>query len=260
MFTTRRRDGNMNENVFSDNKPWEDIFISSKEGGKWTPAKNIGAPVDIGAPVGTLNHESTTALSRDGNTLLIYKDENNGDIYVTSRKTTSEPWSAPEPLEGINSTYAESSASLSTDGTTLYFSSDRPGGLGGFDIYMATKDSRGNWTKIKNLGPGINTPYDEEGPFIDYEGKVLYFSSKARKGMGGYDIFKSTLTDVKNNKWSDPENLGYPINTPDNDVYFVGSKDGKRGYYSSVREDGLGYADIYRVDHTRCGEEGNNTR
>lgn len=242
VFTTRRKDGNMNENVFSDNKPWEDIFISTKENGKWTPAKNIGAPVT------TLNHESTTALSRDGNTLLIYKDENNGDIYVTSRKADNEPWSAPEPLKGINSTYAELASSLSTDGSTLYFSSDRPGGLGGLDIYVATKDNRGQWSKIRNLGPGINTQYDEDGPFIDYEGKTLYFSSKGRKTMGGYDIFKSTLIDAKNNNWSEPENLGYPINTPDNDIYFVGSKDGKRGYYSSVRESGMGYSDIYRVD------------
>jgi outer membrane protein OmpA-like peptidoglycan-associated protein len=243
VFTTRRRDGNLNENVFSDNKPWEDIFIATKENGEWTKAKNIGAPV------GTLNHESTTALSRDGNTLIIYKDENNGDVYITSRKSANEPWSAPEPLEGINSTsYAESSASLSTDGSIIYFSSDRPGGLGGLDIYMATRDRSGNWIKIKNLGPGINTQFDEDGPFIDHEGKTLYFSSKGRKGMGGFDIFKATLTDAKNNKWSEPENLGYPINTPDNDIYFVGTKDGKRGYYSSVRETGLGYSDIYRVD------------
>lgn len=243
VFTTRRRDGNTNENVFSDNKPWEDIFISTKQGDAWLPAKNIGAPVT------TLNHESTTGLSRDGNTLIIYKDDNNGDVYITSRKSAAEPWSVPQPLEGINSTtYAESSASLSTDGSTIYFSSDRPGGQGGFDIYMATRDRGGNWIKIKNLGPTINTPFDEEGPFIDQEGKTLYFSSKGHKGMGGYDIFKATLTDAKNNKWSEPENLGYPINTPDNDIYFVGTKDGKRGYYSSVREDGRGYSDIYRID------------
>lgn len=241
VFTTRRRDGNINENVFSDNKPWEDIFISTKENGKWLPAKNIGAPV------ATLNHESTAALSRDGNTLFIYKDDNAGDIYVTTRNADGT-WTAPDPLTSINTTYAERSASLSSDGTTLYFSSDRPGGLGGLDIYKAVKDKRGEWSELKNLGPGINTVFDEEGPFIDYTGKTLYFSSTGRKGMGGYDIFKSTLTDAKNNKWSEPENLGYPINTPDNDVFFVGTKDGKRGYYSSVREDGLGYSDIYRID------------
>lgn len=241
VFTTRRREGNMNENVFSDNKPWEDIFISTKVNGKWTAAKNIGAPVT------TPTHESTAALSADGNTLFIYKDENGGDIYFTTRKPDGT-WIEPEPLQGVNSTYAELSASLSTDGTTLYFASDRPGGLGGLDIYIATKDRRGQWSGIKNLGPSINSTFDEEAPFIDYAGKILYFSSKGRKGMGGYDIFKSTLTDAKNNKWTEPENLGFPINTPDNDVFFVGTKDGKRGYYSSVREDGLGYADIYRVD------------
>jgi outer membrane protein OmpA-like peptidoglycan-associated protein len=243
VFTTRRKDGNMNENVFSDNKPWEDIFIATKENAnaKWSRAKNIGAPVT------TLTHESTLALSRDGKTLLIYKDERGGDIFQSTRNP-DDTWSEPEALQGVNSSYSERSASLSSDGKTLYFASDRPGGLGGLDIYAATKDNRGQWTKIKNLGAGINSTFDEEGPFIDYEGKILYFSSKGRKGMGGYDIFKSTLTDPKDNKWSDPENLGYPINTPDDDVFFVGTKDGKRGYYSSTREDGQGYSDIYRVD------------
>jgi outer membrane protein OmpA-like peptidoglycan-associated protein/tetratricopeptide (TPR) repeat protein len=241
VFTTRRRDGNVNQDVDSDNKPFEDIFIATKSGDKWSASKNVGSPVT------TLTHESSAALTRDGNTLLIYKDDNNGDIYVTSRKPDGT-WTAPDPLEGINSNFAETSASFSPDGNTLYFASDRPGGLGGFDIFVASKDSRGNWTRIKNLGAGINTEYDEEGPFLDHEGKILYFSSKGRKTMGGYDIFKSALVNAKDNKWSEPENLGYPINTPDNDIYFVGSKDGKHGYYSSTREDGRGYSDIYRVD------------
>lgn len=243
VFTTRRRDGNMNENVFSDNKPWEDIFVATKESApaKWSVAKNIGAPVT------TLTHESTLALSRDGNTLMIYKDDNGGDIFQTTRNPDGT-WSVPEPLQGVNSTYAEISASISADGKSLYFASDRPGGLGGLDIYVVTKDNRGQWARTTNLGPSINSTFDEEAPFIDYEGKTLYFSSKGRKGMGGYDIFKSTLTDPKQNKWTEPENLGYPINTPDDDVYFVGTKDGKRGYYSSTRADGAGYSDIYRVD------------
>ncbi|HMJ71277.1 MAG TPA: OmpA family protein [Cyclobacteriaceae bacterium] len=240
VFTTRRKDGNMNENVFSDNKPWEDIFITTKTGNKWNPAKNIGAPVT------TATHESTLALSKDGNTLLIYRDDGGGDIFQSTRKPDGS-WSPLEPLQAVNSTYSESSASLSADGNSLYFASDRPGGLGGLDIYVTTKDSRGQWTRIRNLGPGINTAWDEEGPFIDYEGKTLYFSSKGRKTMGGYDIFKSTLTDAATNKWSEPENLGYPINSPDNDVFYVSTKDGRRGYYSSVRGDGFGYSDIYRI-------------
>ena len=241
-FTTRRRDGNMSPDVFEDNKPWEDIFYSTKNGDKWLPAKNIGEPVS--AP----NHESTLFLSPDGKTLYIYKDEGAGDIFV-SFKNADGKWSAPESLPGVNSAdYVESSMSITANGQVLYFASNRPGGLGGMDIYSATKDSRGNWTRPRNLGPSINTELDEEGAFIDFSGKILYFNSQGRKGMGGHDIYKSTLIDAEKNQWSEPENLGYPINTPDNDVFFVMTKDGKRAYYASVREDGRGYSDIYRIE------------
>jgi outer membrane protein OmpA-like peptidoglycan-associated protein/Tol biopolymer transport system component len=242
VFTTRRRDGNLNENVFDDNKPWEDIFYSKKQGGTWSRATNIGPPVN------TPNHDSNLALSPDGKTLFIYKDDNAGDIFFCDRKPDGT-WTAPEALPGIiNSSYLESSVTISADGNTLYFASERPGGFGGLDIYMCTKDSKGEWSQVKNLGPGINTEYDEDGPFIDYDGKTLYFSSKGRKGMGGFDIFKSTLLNPNKNEWSEPENLGYPINTPDDDVYFVSTKDGKTAYYASVRDDGMGYSDIYRIE------------
>ena len=122
---------------------------------------------------------------------------------------------------------AAKSITISVDEKTLYFSSNRPGGFGGLDIYRATKDSKGQWTNVKNLGPSINTEMDDDGPFIDYDGVTLYFSSKGRKGMGGFDVFKTTL-DLKTNEWSEPFNLGYPINTPDDDIYIVFSKDGKR--------------------------------
>jgi outer membrane protein OmpA-like peptidoglycan-associated protein len=240
VFTTRRRDGNMNENVYDDNKPWEDIFYAKKAGDKWERAKNIGAPV------GTPYHESSVAFSKDGNTLFIYRDEGGGDIFYSERK--NDKWSDPEPLPGlINSTYSENSVSITEDEKTLYFASNRPGGLGGLDIYVCTKDSKGEWTKVKNLGPSINTEYDEEGPYIAADGKTLYFSSRGHKGMGGHDIFRSTLLNAETGEWSAPENLGYPINTPDDDVYFQGTKNGKVAYYASVREDGLGYTDIYRV-------------
>lgn len=239
VFTSRRRDENLNQNVFDDNKPWEDIFISNKSGGKWTFAKNIGAPV------GTPYHESTLALSADGNTLFIFRDEGNGDIYYSDLKDGK--WTEPMPLPGIiNSSYEEKSITISADEKTLYFSSNRPGGFGGLDIYKATKDSKGEWSNVKNLGAKINTELDDDGPFIDYDGVTLYFSSEGRKGMGGYDVFKSSYNPDKN-EWSEPTNLGYPINTPDDDVFFVSSKDGKRAYYSSVREDGMGYTDIYVI-------------
>ncbi len=241
IFTSKRRDGNLNEDVDEDNFPFEDIFISRKVNGKWSAAENIGESVN------TPFHDSNLALSADGKQLYIYKDENNGDIYFSDMKADGK-WSPPQPLGStINSEgFSEKSVSISPDNSRLFFASDRPGGQGGFDIYMSSKDSRGKWGKSINLGPMINTEFDEEGPFIDYDGKTLYFSSKGKKGMGGFDIFKSEYDSVEL-QWSEPVNLGYPINTPDDDVYFVSTKDGKRGYYSSVREDGMGYTDIYMV-------------
>jgi outer membrane protein OmpA-like peptidoglycan-associated protein len=240
VFTTRRRDNNLNENVYEDNKPYEDIFTAKKAGGTWAFAKNIG-PV-----VNTPYHESSVALSADGNTLFIFNDENGGDIFYSERQPTGE-FGPKISLPGIiNSSFEEKSITISKDEKTLYFSSNRPGGFGGLDIYKATKDSKGEWTNVKNLGPKINTDMDDDGIFIDYDDLTLYFSSKGRKGMGGYDVFKATFNPATN-EWSEPINLGYPINTPDDDIYFVMSKDGKRAYYSSVREDGMGYTDIYTI-------------
>ena len=240
VFTTRRRDDNLNENVYEDNKPYEDIFTAKKTGGAWAFAKNLG-PV-----VNTPYHESSVALSADGNTLFIFNDEGGGDIFYSERQPGGE-FAAKIPLPGIiNSSFEEKSISISKDEKTLYFSSNRPGGFGGLDIYKATKDAKGEWTNVKNLGPKINTDMDDDGLFIDYDDITLYFSSKGRKGMGGYDVFKATFN-PQTNEWSEPVNLGYPINTPDDDIYFVSSKDGKRAYYSSVREDGMGYTDIYMI-------------
>ncbi len=240
VFTTRRREDNLNENVFDDNKPYEDIFTSKKVGSGWSFAKNIG-PV-----VNNPYHDSNLALSADGSTLFLFKDDGGGDIFFSERQPGGE-FGPPAPMPGIiNSSFEEKSVTISVDEKTLYFSSNRPGGFGGLDIYRATKDSKGEWTNVKNLGPTINTEMDDDGPFIDYDGVTLYFSSKGRKGMGGFDVFKTTL-DLKTNEWSEPFNLGYPINTPDDDIYIVFSKDGKRAYYSSVREDGMGYTDIYLI-------------
>lgn len=239
IFTSRRKEGNLNENVDVDNIPFEDIFISKKVNGKWGRAENIGNVVN------TLYHDSNLALSADGQQLYIYSDENEGDVLISEQK--NGVWSAPEPLsDAINSSYMENSISISPDKQLLFFASNRPGGYGGIDIYVSEKDKKGNWGKSKNLGPMINTEFDEEGPFIDYDGKTLYFSSMGRKGMGGHDIFKSEYDSVAGD-WTEPVNLGYPINTPDNDIYFVSTKDGKRGYYASVRSDGMGYTDIYMV-------------
>ena len=250
IFTSRRQDKNLNEDVFDDNFHYEDIFISYKENGEWTPAKNIGEPIN------TLYFDSNLGLSADGKQLYLYKDgeEGDGDIYV-SELQEDDTWSEPEPVsKRINSSYGENSVSISPDGNTLYFSSNRPNSYGGYDIYRCEKNSRGEWGKVYNLGQEINTPYDEEGMFIGHDGKTLYFSSKGHKGMGGYDIFKSVYDD-STEVWSEPVNMGYPINTPDDDIFFVTTRDEKTGYYATVRGDGLGYLDIYKVEIPDLAEE-----
>lgn len=240
VFTSRRKDDNLNQNVDEDNLPYEDIFHSKKNGNTWAFATNLGATVN------TLYHESSLAMSADGNTLFIYNDVNGGDILFCERQADGT-WGAPTPLPGIiNSSFQEKSISISKDESTLYFTSDRPGGYGKTDIYRATKDSKGEWSNVKNLGPKINTAENEDGPYIDFEG-VLYFSSVGNpSGMGGQDIYKCKW-DAAAGDWEEPVNLGYPINTPDNDVYIITSSDSKRAYYSSVREDGLGFTDIYII-------------
>ncbi len=241
VFTSRRSDGNLNENVFDDNFHYEDIFISKKSGGEWNTAQNIGSVVN------TKYHDSALGFSPDGKTLYIYSDEGNGDIYYTI-SLSEDTWSPPVGLsENINSTgYNEKSVSQSSDGNTLFFASNRPGGKGGFDIYFSQKNKKGEWGPSKNVGDVINTEMDEDGPFIQFDGKTLYFSSTGHDGMGGFDIYKSVY-DSASSVWSTPENMGYPLNSPDDDIYFVMTKDGKTGYYASVRDDSKGYNDIYRV-------------
>ena len=242
VFTTRRQDGNTNEDVFDDMLYYEDIFYTINEKGEWGQARNIGPPVN--SPY----HDSNVAINGDGTELYLFKSQNGGDIFL-SVKMEDGSWSEPEPLnENINSSFSENSASISPDGTTLFFSSDRPitEDKTDLDIYYSKKDSRGKWSRAKNIGSAINTPYDEDGPFIDYDGKTLYFSSKGHKGMGGYDIYKSEYDSAKE-EWSEPINLGYPMNSPDNDVYFVSTREGEQGYYASAREGGLGFTDIYQI-------------
>jgi outer membrane protein OmpA-like peptidoglycan-associated protein/tetratricopeptide (TPR) repeat protein len=242
IFTTRRREGNTSEDVDNDNKPFEDVFYSRKVSGVWSQATNIGEEIN------TPFHDSNLALSADGKILFVYKDENGGDIYYSDiEDEATGVWSPPKPLsDNINSSFGEPSISISPDEQLLFYSSDRPGGIGGLDLYVSYKDEKGRWGRSVNLGPMINTEEDDDSPFIDYDGKTLYFSSKGRKGMGQFDIFRSEFDSVEMD-WKEPVNLGYPINTPDDDIYFVSTKDGERGYYASVREDGLGYLDIYMV-------------
>ncbi len=240
IFTTRRKEGNLSENVDRDNEPFEEIYLSTFDGENWKEARNIGAPIN------TEFHNSNLALSADGNTLFLYTDNGNGDIMYSEKKGSS--WSEPVSIGPmINSLgYKESSVCLSPDGGTLYFSSNRPGGYGGSDIYFSTKDTKGQWKRAKNLGSEINTKFDDDGPFVDFTGKFMYFSSKGHEGMGGYDIYKSEF-DSAAMTWKKPENMGYPINTADDDIYFVATNDSKTAYYATIRPGGFGLTDIYII-------------
>ena len=166
---------------------------------------------------------------------------------VSSSQKTKQAWSKPKGLgKRINSKYRETSGCLSADGKTLYFTSDRPGGFGGLDIYMAKKGRKGRWSKPINLGPKVNTPYDEEAPFLHRDGTTLYFSSVGHNSIGGFDIFKVAI--IGRNKYSEAENLGFPINSQANDMYFVSNdKNHRIAYFSSDRSGGVGGKDLYRV-------------
>ena len=238
-FTSRRPETTGGKADLAIGDFFEDIYYSKKENGNWTNAINIGVPVN------SEFHDATVGLSLDGQKLFIYRDNKKGDgnINVTEKKGTtwSEPIELPEP---INSKYQETSACYSYDGNTIYFVSNRPNGQGGKDIYKATKDKKDSWGNLENLGPIINTAEDEDAIFLHPDGKTLYFSSKGHNTMGGYDVFKSTN---EKGRWSTPENIGYPVNTADDDVCFVLTASGDYGYYTSVKADGKGKRDIYRI-------------
>ncbi|MCS6894770.1 MAG: OmpA family protein [Bacteroidia bacterium] len=239
LFTSRRY-GSTGGKVASDGLPYEDIYISEKQAdGKWSSPRNIGPPLNTGV------HDACIALSADGQTLFLFNSDNGGDIFISRLKGTK--WLSPKNMGSpINSKYWEPSVCLSADERTLFFVSDRPGGMGKRDIYMCRRLPNGKWSQPINLGPPINTPYDEDGPFFHPDGKTLFYSSNGPNSMGGFDIFRTELR--SDSTWSPPVNLGYPINTPGDEIYFVLSASGLHGYYASERDDSYGEKDIYLVD------------
>ncbi len=218
----------------------EDIFISKKVNGVWQKPTCM-------TELSTVGNDAVIALSPDGSQLFVFKFEgDNGDIYVSKREHGK--YSTPVKLAGdVNSRSWEGSVCLSTDQKNLFFASSRPGGLGGKDLYVATRNEDGSWGNVKNLGDKINTKYDEDAPFISPDGRVLVFSSEGHNSIGDFDLFISDW-DAATNSWLPPKNLGYPINTTDDDLFYVLSPDGKRGYFSSTRKGGNGDQDLYIVE------------
>ncbi len=241
VFTARRPNSTGGKIDPGLNENFEDIYISYKdENGQWTEAQNVGKPVNSD------DHDANCGIAADGQRFVIYLGKSgNGDLYESV--LNGDEWSKPESFgKRINTDFHESSACYSPDGRTLYFVTNKPGGIGEHDIYYSQLDEKGKWGEPVNIGPVINTKYNEEAVYMHPDGKTLYFSSEGHSSMGGYDIFKS-IYDEKTGKWGEPINIGYPVNTVDDDVFFVISADGRRGYYTSQMKDSRGGRDLYMI-------------
>lgn len=199
------------------------IFITRREGDSWA------TPVDITREAGMGTDCHTTSLNSDGTELYLFKNDNyDGNIYVT--RFANGSWSQIEKLnKNINTRFYESHAAISPDGKKLYFTSNREGGLGELDLWISEIDATGDWGIPSNLGNVVNTPYNEETPFISGDGNTLTFSSEGHGSMGGYDIFLSKLSE---GQWTSPVNIGYPVSTTDDNIAFQPYMNGAYGFYS----------------------------
>ncbi len=237
-FTTRRPTNTGGQIDPRDGMYFEDIYISTKNAeGKWAAA------VPMGNNINTAGHEATISLSADGQKLLIYKDDA-GDGNIYSSQLMGSNWMTPKKLtDNVNTKSYEPSACITSDGNTLYFTSDMPGGFGGKDLYISKLLPNGEWSKPTNMGPKINSKFDEDAPAILADGLTLYFASNGEKSMGGYDIVFSIYSEESG--WCDPINVGYPVNSTEDDLFFVPTPDDKHAYYSSASSiGGKGEKDI----------------
>lgn len=231
-FTSRRLWPDEENRAFvnqSNGEYFEDVYYSLNVDGEWQD------PVisDISS---AKRNEASVSITVDGQQLIIYKDdeEGNGDLFTADvgNDDLKKPVILPEQIS--DDKYWESHGCFSPDGKTLYFASDRKGGYGGVDLYKVEMDDKGKWGKPQNLGPEINTPLDEEAPFMAVDGVTLYFSSNGEMSMGGFDIFYTQMKE--DGSWGEKVNMGYPLNTTDDDVFFVLGADGKTGYYASSKQ------------------------
>ena len=222
----------------------EDFYYSVRRPGDgWEARRNLGKPLN------SPGNEGAQSLSPDGRMLYFTacnRDDGEGmcDIYISQQ--TGGKWSVPyNPGRPLNTAYSEKHPSISADGRTLYFASDRPGGWGGLDIWISIMTEDGKWREPVNAGDSINTPEDEQSPFIHPDGKTLYFSSGGHMNLGKGDIFISKKKD--DGSWSEAGNLGFPINTFNDEIGLIVNSDGDKAYFSSDRLKGRGM-DIYSFD------------
>jgi outer membrane protein OmpA-like peptidoglycan-associated protein len=220
LIFTRRVGGGQNDD--------EDLVVCRKDSlGRWLP------PVSISPNINSPMNEGTCTISADGRQLIFTScigRRGYGSCDLFESRKVGEEWSRPVNLgPDVNSPAWESQPSLSSDGRTLYFVSDRRGGVGNKDIYVSYKLENGRWTKAENLGPNINTPYDEISPFIHVNGRTLFIASNGKPGFGGYDIYRS---EYDNGAWSAAENFGSPVNNHEDQFSLFITRDGERGFYS----------------------------
>ncbi|MBN1416462.1 MAG: OmpA family protein [Bacteroidales bacterium] len=242
-FTSRRMQNEKSRRNAFDNKYYEDIFITRYDSGRWSVAHRVGEPLN---PKVNKTNNAAVALSSDNKRMYLFDGhKNSGDIRIS--EYLAESWSKPKPVKGkINSKSRETSLCLTRDGNTMYFiSDDHKTTLGGTDIYIAKKLPNGKWDEPRNFGAIINSKYDEAAVRLSENDSMLYFSSRGHKSMGGYDIFYSEL--MAGDMWTIPENLGYPINTPDDDLFYFPTSKTKSAYYSTILEKGTGGKDLYKV-------------
>lgn len=247
VFTTRRPEGTNDEvDADGDGKYFEDIYISNYD----STNKKFGVADEVPGSINTKAHDACTSISPDGKQIYIYKNDINdkesmgGDIFVS--KVSNGKWRSPEPIgKPIASSYWEGGACISPDGKKIFFFSERNGGLGRSDIYSVEKINKKEYGKPINLGAPVNSAFDEGGMFLAPDGKTLFFCSNGPASMGSYDVFKTVF---ENGKWSEPINLGYPINSAAKEGQLTISADAKYAYVSSERKGGLGESDIYKID------------
>ncbi|MDX1446467.1 MAG: hypothetical protein R3333_09790, partial [Lishizhenia sp.] len=243
-FTSRRLradESNASELDPNSGEYLEDVYVSHKQiDGSWSEAELLN--------FSRVNqNEATVALSLNKKTIYLYDDaQGNGDLYLAPIDATN-PFSRIKKLDipKVNSEYWEPHIAFTGDGNVAYFSSNRPGGYGGRDIYRIVRYGNGEWSEPINMGPEINTEWDEDSPFISVDGKTMYFASNGVKSIGGFDIFLTVVNE--DNQWSTPINLGSPINSTGDDLYYTTTVDGKVAYITSYRPEGNGEKDIYRI-------------
>lgn len=244
IFTSRRANSTGGLVYEMDGHFFEDIYSSNK-----LPNNTWGEGKQLDLTINSVNHDACVGLSSEGQTMIIYKDDGGGDLYYS--QLSGSTWSKPISFgKSINTDSREACGNFSPDGNYLFFVSDKKGGFGGTDIYWSKKNTDGAWAAPVNMGKEVNTAEDEFSPYLNADGKTFYFSSQAHNSMGGFDIFQSIidLSIAPLISVSTPTNLGYPINTVGDEIYFVWSADNKRAYFSSAREGGFGDKDLYLLE------------